>query len=81
MMPSPPIRNHTDTCHSGLRSHGSTPARAGPQNWPAIAPQILSSSLRSAHSRQHARPSLAPKRSNRQPQPNVPNMPTAAKSP
>ncbi len=41
MMPSPPIRHRTDTCHSGRLSPGSTPARAGPQNWPVIAPQIL----------------------------------------
>ena len=81
MMPSPPFQHRTETRYSGRFSTASTPACAGPQLWPVAAPQILSTSLRSARSRQHARPRFAPKRSNRQPQPNLPDMPTAAKSP
>ena len=81
MMLSSLIQHRTEARHFGRLSPGSTPACADQQDWPVIAPQILSSNVRSARSRQHARPRFAPKRSNRQPQPNVPNMPAAAKSP
>jgi hypothetical protein len=81
MMPSPPIRNRSDTCYSGLRSHGSAPARAGPQNWPAIAPQILSSNARSASTYQHACQSFEQKPPYRQPRINSTNTHVAANSP
>jgi len=81
MMPSSLIRNRSDTCYSGLRSHGSTPARAGPQNWPAIAPQILSSNARSPRTHQHARQSFEPKPPYRQPPISFTNTHVGANSP
>jgi hypothetical protein len=81
MRPSPPIRNRSDTCHSGLRSHGSTPARAGPQNWPAIVPQILASNARSTSTYQHASQSFEPKPPYRQPRISSTNTHVGANSP
>jgi hypothetical protein len=81
MMPSLPIRHRTDTRNCARLSPGSAPACIAPQDWPVIASQILLSGLRSARSRQHPRPRFEPKHSNRPPQPNVPNIPAAAKSP
>jgi hypothetical protein len=81
MMPSSPIRYRTDTRLSGRLSPGSTPACLGSQDWPVIAPQILSSSVRSARSLQHTRPRFKLKRSDRQLRRNVPNTPADTKSP
>ena len=81
MMPSLPIRNCTDTCHSGRLPPGSTSACAGPQYWPVIAPQIWSTNLRSAHSRQHARQSFDPKPPGRQARICFTNTHVRAKSP
>jgi hypothetical protein len=81
MMPSLPIRHRTDTCHYGRLSPGSTPACAGPQNWPVTAPQILSSNLRSARSHQHARQSFDPKPPDRQARISFTNTHVGAKSP
>ena len=61
MMPSPPIHRRTDACHFARLSPGSAPACAGPQVWPVVAPQILSSNPRSARSRQYPRPSFEPR--------------------
>jgi len=61
VMPSLPIQNCTDASHSGRFPPGSTSACAGPQYWPVIAPQIWSTNLPSAHSRQQARQSFDPK--------------------
>jgi hypothetical protein len=81
MMPSSPIRHRTETRYSGQLSLGSTPACAGPQNWPVTEPQILSSNLRSAGSRQHARPRSELQPSNRRCRLTFPTTPAAAKSP
>jgi hypothetical protein len=81
MMPSPPIQHRTETRDSSRLAPGSAPARAHPQDWPAIVPQILSSNLRSARSRQHAPPRSELQRSNRRCRLTFPNTPAAAKSP
>jgi hypothetical protein len=81
MMPSSLIQHRTEARHSGRLSPGSTPARAGQQDCPVIAPLILSSNARSARSRQHARPAFELKRSHRQRRLNFPNTHADAKSP
>jgi hypothetical protein len=43
MMLSSLIQHRTGAHHFGRLSPGSTPACADQQNWPVIAPQILSS--------------------------------------
>ena len=74
----PKPHRHMPLCPALARQ---PPACAGSQEWPAIAAQILSTNLRSPRSCLHRPPRFTPKRSNRQPQLNVPNMPAAAKSP
>jgi hypothetical protein len=81
MMPSSLIQHRTEPRHSGRLSPGSTPACADQQDWPVIAPKILSSNERSACSRQHARPGFRLKRSDRQRRLNFPNTHADAKSP
>ena len=81
MMLSSLIQHRTEARHFGRLSPASTPACADQQDWPVIAPQILSSNLRSARSTQHARPRAVLKRSNRQPRFTFPNTPNDAKSP
>jgi hypothetical protein len=81
MMPSLPIRHRTDTRHYGRVSPGNTPACAGSQNWPMTTPQILSSKLRAARSRQHARQSSDPKPPDRQAPISFTNTHVGAKSP
>ena len=81
MMPSSLIQHRTEARHFGRLSPASTPARAGQQDWPVIAPQILSSNVQSARSRQHARPTFEPKRSDHQRRRNFPNTHPGAKSP
>ena len=79
MMPSSLIR--TEARHSGRLSPGSTPACADQQDWPVIAPQILSNKVQSARSRQQAPPSLKLKRSDRQRRLNFRSTRADAKSP
>jgi hypothetical protein len=81
MMLSSPIQHRTEARHFGRLSTASTPACADQQDCPVIAPQIRSSNLRSARSRQHARPRFDLKRSDRQPRFNFPNTHADAKSP
>ena len=81
MMPSSLIQHRTEARHSGRLSLGSTPACADQQDWPVIAPQILSNNVRSARWRQHARPEFELKRSDRQRRLNFPNTHADAKSP
>jgi len=59
----------------------STPASADQQDWPVIAPQILSNNVRSARSHQHAGPRFELKQSDRQRRINRPNAHADAKSP
>ena len=65
MIPSPPIDHRTDARRSDRLSPGSGAACAGPQVWPVLAPQILSSNPRSARSRQHPRPNFERRRLDR----------------
>ena len=81
MMPSSLIQHRTEARHSGRLSPGSTPACADQQDCPVIAPQILSSTVQSARSRQHERPGFEQKRSDRQRPLNFPNTHAGAKSP
>ena len=81
MMLSSLIQHRTEACHFGRLSPGSTPACANQQDWPVIAPQILSSNVRSARSRQHARPKFELKRFDRQRRLNFPNTHPDVKSP
>jgi hypothetical protein len=81
MMLSAPIQHRTEARHSGRLSPGSTPACADQQDWPVIAPQILSSNVRSVRSRQHARSRFQLKGSDRQRRLNFPNTHADAKSP
>jgi hypothetical protein len=81
MMPSLLILHRTDARDSGRLSTGNARAHVGSSDWPAIAPQILSSNLRSARSRLHPRSRFKPKRSNRQPRLSFPYTPTDLKSP
>ena len=81
MMPSSLIQHRTEARHYGRLSPGTTPARSDPPDGPVIAPQFLSSNVRSARSRQHARPGFKPKRSHRQRRLNFPNTHAGAKSP
>ena len=81
MMPSSLIQHRTEARHFGRLSPGSTPACADQQDWPVIAPQILSSNVRSARSRQHAPPSFKLKRSDRQRRLNFRSTHADAKSP
>src|SRR5712672_1104541 len=81
MMLSSLIQHRTEARHFGRLSPGSTPACADQQDWPVIAPQILSSKLRSVRSRQHARSRFQLKRSDRQRRLNFPNTHADAKSP
>jgi hypothetical protein len=81
MMLSSLIQHRTDARHFGRLSPGSTPACADQQDWPVITPKILSSNVRSARSRQHARPRFELKRSDRQHRLNFPNTHADAKSP
>jgi hypothetical protein len=81
MMLSSLIQHRTEARHFGRLSPGSTPACADQQDWPVIAPQILSSNVRSARSRQHARPRFELNRSDRQLRLNFPNTHADAKSP
>jgi hypothetical protein len=78
---SSPIQHRTEARHSGQLSPGSTPACADQQDWRVIAPQILSSNVRSARSRQHARSRFELKRCDRQRRLNFPNTHADAKSP
>ena len=81
MMPSSLIQHRTEARHSGRLSPGSTPACADQQDCPVIAPQILSSNVLSARSRQHAPPSFELKRSDRQRRLNFRSTHAGAKSP
>jgi hypothetical protein len=81
MMPSSLIQHRTEARHFGWLSPGSTPACADQQDRPVIAPQILSSNVRSARLRQHARPGFELNRSDRQRRLNFPNTHADAKSP
>jgi hypothetical protein len=81
MMLSSLIQHRTEARHSGRLSTASTPACADQQDWPVIAPQILSSNVRSACSRQHPRPRYELKRSDHQRRFNFPNTHPDAKSP
>lgn len=81
MMLSSLIQHRTEAHHFGRLSPGSTSTCADQQDWPVIAPQILSSNLRSARSRQHARPRFELKRSDRHHQLNFRNTHAEAKSP
>ncbi len=81
MMPSSLIQHRTEARHSGRLSPGTTPACSDQQDCPLIAPQILSSNVRSARSRQHARPKFELKRSDQQRRRNFPNTHAGAKSP
>jgi hypothetical protein len=81
MMPSSPIQHRTEARHSGRLSPGTTPACADQQNCHVIAPQILSGNVRSARSRQHARPKFELKQSDRQHRRNFPNTHPGPKSP
>jgi hypothetical protein len=81
MMPSFLIRHRTDTCHFGRVSPGNTRACAAPQNCPMTTPQILSSNLRAARSRHHARQSFNPKPPDRQAPISFTNIHLRAKSP
>jgi hypothetical protein len=81
MMPSSPIQHRIEARHFGRLSPGTIPACANPQDWPVIAPQILSSNARSARSRQNARQSFELKRSDRQRRLNLANTHADAKSP
>ena len=81
MMPSSLIQHCTEARHSGRLSPGTTPACSDQQDCPVIAPQFLSSNVRSARSRQHARPGFQLKRSDRQRRLNFPNTHAGAKSP
>ena len=81
MMPSSLIQHRTEARHSARLSPGTTPACSDQQDGPVIAPQFLSSNVRSARSRQHARPKFELKRSDHQPRPNFPNTHAGAKSP
>jgi hypothetical protein len=81
MMPSSPMQHRTEARHSGRLSPGTTPACSDQQYCSVIAPQIQSSNMRSARSRQHAHPKFEPKRSDRQRRRNFPNTHAGAKSP
>ena len=81
MMPSSLIQHRTEARHSARLSPGTTPACSDQQDGPVIAPQFLSSNVRSARSRQHARPRVEPKRSDRQRRLNFPNTHADPKSP
>jgi hypothetical protein len=81
MMLSSLIQHRTEARNFGRLSPGSTPACADQQDCPVIAPQILSSNVRSARSRRHARPGFQLKRSDRQRRLNFPNTHANAKSP
>ena len=81
MMPSSLIQHRTEARHFGRLSPGSTPACADQQNRRVIAPQILSGNVRSARSRQHARPGFELKQPDRQRRINFPNTHADAKSP
>jgi hypothetical protein len=81
MMPSSLILYRTEARHSGRLSPATTPACSDQQDCPVIAPQFLSSNVRSARSRQHARPKFELKRSDQQPRCNFPNTHAGAKSP
>jgi hypothetical protein len=81
MMPSPLIRHRSDTRHSSRLSADNAPARAGPQNWPLIAPQIRSPHAQSKRSRPHPHPFFEPKRTRRPLRTNLPKPHTAVKSP
>ena len=81
MMLSSLIQHRTEARHFGRLSSGSAPACADQQDRPVIAPQILLSNVRSARSRQHARPRFEPKRSGRQRRLYFPNTHADPKSP
>jgi hypothetical protein len=81
MMLSSLIQHRPEASHFGRLSPASTPACANPQHWPVIAPQIPSSNLQSARSRQHACPRFNLRRSDRQRRLNFPNTHIDAKSP
>jgi len=81
MRPSSLIQHRTEARHYGRLSPGTTPARSDPPDGPVIAPQFLSSNVRSARSRQHARPKSSLKQSDHQRRLNFPNTHPDAKSP
>jgi hypothetical protein len=81
MMPSSLIQHRTEARHFGRLSPASTPACADQQDCPVIAPQILSSNVQSARSRQHARPTFELKQSDRHHRRNFSNTHAGAKSP
>ena len=81
MMLSSLIQHRTEARHFGRLSPASTPACADQQDWPVIAPQIPTSNVQSARSRQHARPRFKLKRSDRQRRLNFPNTHADAKTP
>ena len=81
MMLSSLIQHRTEARHFGRLSPGSTPACADQQDWPVIAPQILSGNVRSARPRQHPHPRFELNRSDRQRRLSFPNTHAGAKSP
>ncbi len=81
MMLSSLIQHRTEAHHFGRLAPGSTPACADQQAWLVIAPQILSSNVRSARSRQHTRPRFELKRSERHHRLKFRNTHADAKSP
>ena len=59
MMPSPPIDDRSDNCHSRWLAAGNAQACADPPDCPAVAPQILSCNVPPARSSQRAHPCFA----------------------
>ena len=81
MMPSPPIDDRYDTCHSRWLSAGSAQARAGLPDCPTVAPLIWSCNVQPARSPRRAHPCFAANRSQQPLRSNLIKPNPVAKSP
>ena len=81
MMPSPPIDDRSDNCQSRWLAAGNAQACADPPDGPAVAKQIRSCNVESAHSQRYPQPSFLVAPSAQPLRQNLLNPDTAAKSP
>ena len=81
MMLSPPINDRSNTCHSRWLAAGSAQPCTDLLDRPAVAKQIRSCNVESAHSQRYAQPSFLVALSAQPLQQNLLDPDTAAKSP
>jgi hypothetical protein len=81
MMPSPPIDDHYDTCHSRWLAAGRAQARIPPVDSQPVAPPSVSRNVQPARPPRRAHACFATNRSQQPLRSNLINPKPAAKSP